>query len=1241
MEEFWRRHGAELSDALMENNLDDVLDKLVLGDSDPNLSDKVREGSFNPYGNGQPTVNFLDRQCPESDLESVDHHEFGGMLATSCRSLPMSACNLAQNIINREDYPLLEHPDGFCSKDLLLEVTEGLSGTRKSVGSEKDISGKKVDLATKKANFDSRKKFDLAQKLNNVVRRVCGRMTDWSNVLIWLTHGDTPDKHLAQLLVAACVRKNLPDSSGVCASLCRQVSEGVREKELLIGCGSYCPELHYLQQSKRYQEWLRVRFSTDNMSRVLIDSDSLSTTGFVNSVRGDSLVGPGFEMDEEEEDHVRLDPAEGKFLEFIEAKEEPESVDGHAEAEALNRNKKMHSLKGNIDGYDEYLARVRNQLMHAQNGNTSSANFEFPDSMTDIEAANVSVRSLVETEGTLAGPLNDPLEDVVQQTGLLNIQGVTMSSVPREIHLRGAVISAANAVNTRNTLNSPEALLYPSSVRNVATGVLQNNTIRPAIYGVGLVRRHVKYPCRLSASGLLLAEMLASMGNIRPDQITSKGFLTVDSAALTRLAPDDNGDSIAPLLLKSYLYEKTRSWLNDPAQLPLGGEPGKFDSYSALAANPVVTLGYNSSAVFNATNLVGGSYRFPYGNVLSGIAFHVCKTTVPNNEPFFMVPPGLFVQSDSGQNSGLNLALLAMLLAPYPCGIHSVGMSTVDGAGGNAGIQTFIPGSDLVYIPGITTTIHLILPLAFPAGPPATAGAAANQAFSRPYSGPTAVVGGLAANQALTISSINAGVIAITVYGLGDYLYTWMALPNSPVDITTLARFRRSIVELTHRQADLDLAWELSCVLSVRYPAMVVSDVNAVTEFPTGTASSYYSQNFFGLRPTMMTENYPAFTTGDFDFYLADMNPIWWCKVVSGVFDSTPDMTARLPVRCYDGGVRTLQYSIHAVREYAITAEHIFTYMQMPVGVWNAAFAQLNFVSILGQIRGFFCEANSGGGDAMYSENGFAAALLHCRVNGHRPAADMFDNTIWDIINSPVTGFLPVIDEGGTQYTNITPCVLADVWVQLNMKTKTLSFTPLLSPNKMLTGVQVTDGQVTPIGGGGYLSPMTRDSQPRAIGIDTVPVLDDATLFNARLTWHAFTSSIFDLIGGLAASVPLSNQVVVQRPLLADWTMDNLLPASILTANTRWIPYMDVNGLRLSVGVTAANNAALMTTVMAKRSYTGVATWLLRGARAVPNTIVTAGGSNTVSRIVKRRPVGNASPLSGPPPEGGGGTEGI
>lgn len=1202
--------------------------------ADPDLSGAVKQGSFNPYGNGQPDFSDgpsgsgRDRVNWEKTI-TADNIE--GHLKDGAGELPVASSKWALEQIDPDIYSYTatfepfkdqEVRDAAVSREITAKqvTTPRASGGRTSPSetvSKDKATASPAKKATSTGPLDDRKNLDATKQLRSVAARVAAKAKSWGDVLDWLAGGDPVPDYLARAVMNAYSMKAGSDDSAD-----KWVVQGYAvsrpSKDTFEGLAYWSPSLQKLQGCAAYHEWMKTRYS-DYKSRVIPVESSPSCAV-------DSLKAFGIDGSRQEVIMVLPTPVVRQLSVATPHREkEPHDVDDSDKIK-LGFNPYGNGQHINRSGADEALALAWNKLMHSANGNTmdSGANWNFPNSMEEVMKAT-SLRPLFESEGSPTGPLLDPVVEVEMQTGLRGPQGVTMSMVPRETALRGATISTNNVVTQLNDLNSPEALLYPLTVRNGAGAALIDATRRPQLFGVGTVRRTALAPAVESSEGMSLRELISRTGNIRADQITINGFKTSDVAALLRLQPEMNGDSMASLYLKLNLYEMSRSWLQDPVLLPLGGEPGKFDSYTQLDVDPGVDLGFNDATVFGAD--CGGTEApvFPYEDAAfdSTIAFHVCRASIPNNEPFFMINPALLLQNDRGEDS-LNIALLALALAPYPCGIHTVTVETLDSAGGNAAQQEFMPLSDAVHMPG-ERTLHFYLPNTSPAAPPNTAQEARATALVIPKAGPTAA-GALAANQNLTYSSVGN----LVTYSLPAYLTSWMALPNSPIDQTTLTRFRKQLAESVSRAEDLRYCYELACSLAVRYPVMVESVPGTPTRFAAGSEASVAHQNFFALQPHAMTADYPQ-RQDLYDSYVPSLNPSWWNKIMSGAYISTPDGAIYPPQNfAYDGSPRLAQYAIHTIRDYAATSEYVFQYFMQSREVWNSAFTQLNFVAVLDQIRAVFTDAQrSSASGQIVSDLGDALATLHSRVNGYRPAPDMYGHTIWDYINVPRVGFQGVYSTAGAVLNTPIPCVLADIWIQMESRHHIMAFTPMLSTNKQLTGVHLADGQVTALGGGGYTVPIPIDTQARSVGLDTLPLLDDRVVFNSRLVWHTFPASLYTLDGNIyAVSTVASGRVVSQKAVTADWTLTNLLSSGILTAKTAWFPFMNLLGLRLAVGVSQANNAALMTQIMAAKTTTGVACWLIRNAMAMPNVIVDGGGANRVSRLPRRRRQENSLPSS-------------
>jgi len=105
-----------------------------------------------------------------------------------------------------------------------------------------------------------------------------------------------------------------------------------------------------------------------------------------------------------------------------------------------------------------------------------------------------------------------------------------------------------------------------------------------------------------------------------------------------------------------------------------------------------------------------------------------------------------------------------------------------------------------------------------------------------------------------------------------------------------------------------------------------------------------------------MTQDFPVWCEMH-DWYIPDLDYMWWNKVASGAFRPTLDTTSVCPKYSFDGSPRELQYSLYVVSDYAIVMEHVFTYVMQSTRVWNDAFAQSNHVGVSSLIRTFFAKS--------------------------------------------------------------------------------------------------------------------------------------------------------------------------------------------------------------------------------------------------------------------------------------------
>jgi hypothetical protein len=1043
------------------------------------------------------------------------------------------------------------------------------------------------------------------KKIPLIAKRIAARITCWDEYLDWIYAGERPPEPLVKEVWDLTLRKLGTTTS----QDARWVAQGVvilrSDRVIFNGLSSFSEQLACLAMSEGWHVWVDKNFS-GHKPRVPVQ------------IHLDGQM-----------DHR---PPAVQF--------EDTSVKVGCYAEYGNKNKVS---------YDYRDTSILEGSFNPYGNGQGSMRVAFPGNMSEIESLPTLMSAYSANPDYRNGHAMDPVIEVAEISGILSEQGVTMSSGPREDVLRSGVVDANNTITLINDLNAPEALLYPLQLRAAASphNLVDQGCGLP-FFSVGNLIRNCLDSSRqmvLNANGIAIESILSRMSNIRPDQISTSGFRTGDLAALIRREGISNGDTICTLLLKLQLYRLSRAHIQEMSLLPYGSQPGMFDSYTRLADNPISTVHWgdeaNAAAILGADCYDAGSGEYFLPAELAGtrptIAFHVTMASVPNGATVYWLPAGLLMQADKASEF-INVCMMAMALAPYPLGIHQVELSTTSITNANATTMYYVPHSDLVRIPG-SQALHFILPCANPGPLPDAAGEAEQLALSVAQCGPTAF-GQYAAGQILQYSWIQNVVNHDLIDFCGTYLTTQ---GDSPIDVTTLTKFMYQLGELSGRVGEIQGSWETACVLSNRYPLMYTAPEGAaVANYRIAPNAQNAGNEYFGLLQQSALGILPHFYPGlphqdnaGYDFYYPGTNPSWLNKCFSGIYVINHDIpTLYDPVqpKSWDGSARLLQYSRYVARSYAVTWESIIQLMQMSAEVWNSSFTQQNYVGVMQMIRKFYVSARAGAGVGdLVSVGGESLGGLHMTLNGSVPACDTYGYTLYDRINVPIVGFAGPYTYAGVEQDAATPCILPDVWYQLTCHGCYLANCQMLSSNKRLTGITIPDGQITPLGGGSYTTPCPRDLQAREVSLSSKPKLNDAMLFNQRQVWNSFAASIYTMNGVIyAGAVPATSTYPAQRFVTPDWTNASNVPPSRLTAKSTWIPFMTVDGLRLMVGVTAANGAALMSQIMAKATSNGLPMWLLRDVTVMPNTIVDGGGYATEDWVPSRRSLKNDSTSSVP-----------
>jgi hypothetical protein len=384
-----------------------------------------------------------------------------------------------------------------------------------------------------------------------------------------------------------------------------------------------------------------------------------------------------------------------------------------------------------------------------------------------------------------------------------------------------------------------------------------------------------------------------------------------------------------------------------------------------------------------------------------------------------------------------------------------------------------------------------------------------------------------------------------------------------------------------------------------------------------------------------MLDDFGESLQDQFDFYLPSTNYTWWNKIMCGAYISGPDDGPRPPKNMdWEGSPRMLQYAMLTARDYAITANVMFSATGLPEEVWNSAFRQLNNYEVLKMIRRLFARDGSGElAGTLASEDGYGLGCMQSQLTGSQPPKDMYGFMLWEQINAPRVGFQSVwsLETFGQLHTP-TPCVLADIWCQIGFQRPVRAYSAFLPPNARQVGLDHPDSVAIGFAGTTWCVPCPRELQAHTVSLDDIPSLPDHVIFNNRLVWHTFRSQLYTMDGNVYNNSTVGpTQLVCQRVVTPDIWTPNLVGFNILRANTAWQPCMLPDSRRVVVGVTAADNSAGMLQVMSGLTQTATQVWLIQD-KAVRPVYINPGPATGKSRFQSRPKASNSSSGSGPAP---------
>jgi len=250
------------------------------------------------------------------------------------------------------------------------------------------------------------------------------------------------------------------------------------------------------------------------------------------------------------------------------------------------------------------------------------------------------------------------------------------------------------------------------------------------------------------------------------------------------------------------------------------------------------------------------------------------------------------------------------------------------------------------------------------------------------------------------------------------------------------------------RESELDFARELTAVVSVRYPTMVSS--NPAADSPIMDKSSPGAtamQSVFGISPTSAAGPAPCKVSHS-DFWIGELASTWWNKIASGAYMASADERGKYPVesRVFDACPRLVQYCEVIARTYAVTTQFIFAKEMCSANTWNGIFTNATNSAVLTHLRGYFSEGAAQAGGIVCSRWGEDVARIHSTINGCSCAADAHAMTVYDYVNMPQAGILPIHSWIGDLMLTPSPCILPDIHYNLSVVEMCLGMAPSWRP---------------------------------------------------------------------------------------------------------------------------------------------------------------------------------------------------
>jgi hypothetical protein len=866
-----------------------------------------------------------------------------------------------------------------------------------------------------------------------------------------------------------------------------------------------------------------------------------------------------------------------------------------------------------------------NKEVHAENGNTAIC--RVMEEVQKNPRSHELYRSGAFSKqlGTLKGSmLSLKLATQPSSTNPTQLNNQTNSAI------RADVIANTNVITNDVSLNIPNTALVPREVRNGAAAVLINATQRLPIKVLG--------PTQFVATELtdtdlqktiVEAAIKANMNLGRADNTCLNGFNAIDLAFQGRLKAY-YGLCMDQCLAKLVLLHEVLSWAQPYNTLPITSA-SVIDQFTQPNATGPTVLGYNDSPVFGE-DCGGATSVLPFeGGETGTIAFHLTTETVPVEErsQAVFIPASLLLMDES-VNVGQALAFFINMWAPYPVGLPTVSIPTLDTAGGNALNQVFVHLASLVQIPGLTT-LHVILPRKTTAPNPDTQAKANNLAILQPITGSAASTG-LAANTDLNVNYVNG---PYTSYNMAEYFYTWF--PD--FDATSLANFIQRLSYITGVDDSLRRVNDIASMVSQAFPPLTADTSATNTRFAANSNAQFYMSNAASIQFYETTQNWPQAGNTRADYLINATDVTGWNKVACGLAVSSEGIVDNFILPEYLGNVNAAYWSQLRSLMFAVVWSSHYANVGWSADTWDTAYSNNTMPDFRALVRKYYAVTNSSMREQQNAAFGPMLADYFAAITNKGLGYCTRGNsniTIFDQMCPPTGVHNTVTDNTGTWLDMAIPIVVPDVWMQLMAECLPMWQCSFPVPNGPDSAVGFHKGlRAVAIPGSANIGGLVQGEYYRQT-IDGNEGADwaDEVRWNERLIHVSGYGTPTYLNDAAVASTLAAGEYAKQRYI----TQPSYIPTiatGVQAANTMVVPNVDSDGQQVfQIGTTV--NLTLMRRILYGQSRQAIPTWQL-GNSIAWNDLLNQSSAQSTSRWTnyEKKPVPGKADSSSTQPEQG------